>query len=71
MLRHHSTLLLLSAIAAISTATLAPAANAAGRPGRDTGVACARAENTYCLSGGNAVRQDAPGSRADRLHRNA
>jgi hypothetical protein len=45
MIRLHPTRLLLSAIAA---ASLASAAYAAERPTRDTGVACARADNTYC-----------------------
>ncbi len=45
MIRHHQILPFLSAIVA---ASLAPAAHAAGRPARDTGMACARADNMYC-----------------------
>lgn len=68
MIRHHPTLLFLSAIVA---ASLAPAAYAAGRPARDTGMACARADNMYCrladaiFPGGKPVRHpDALGSPA-------
>lgn len=45
MIRHHPTLLLLSAIVA---ASWAPAAYAAGQPAHDTSLACALADNKYC-----------------------
>ncbi|WP_092137409.1 hypothetical protein [Cupriavidus sp. YR651] len=45
MNRHRAALIFLAALAA---ASLAPVANAAGRPPKDSGVACARTENTYC-----------------------
>lgn len=35
-------------LAMLATANVAPAAYAAGRPPRDTSVACGRADNQYC-----------------------
>jgi hypothetical protein len=65
MIRHHRTLLFLSAIAA---AALAPATSAAGQPPRNDGVACAHLENAYCRSAGEVNPGAAQGGRHDRPH---